>query len=208
MLDSLYVKVQESFHKSIASICRGANEARASHAKLQNFPQVATYSDPFITRSNPDLPLLSVVKTTGLHYGMRSSTCVFCFPYQTANKAETIAPLPFRRLNRTCDETNTGQHPHQPPTQIASVSRELPQGCEVTQCTLMWFHKNNGYEEMADCRERTRAVLTLAICSSTIQCLMDSTILWKGKITEQLIRKEVTLNPTGRKMCSFSDLHK
>lgn len=119
----------------------------------------------------------------------------FCFPYQTANKAETIASLPFRRLNRTCDETNTGQHPHQPPTQRASVSRELPQGCEVTQCTLMWFHKNNGYEEMANCRERTRAVLTLAICSSTIQCLMDSTILWKGKITEQLIRKEVTSKP-------------
>lgn len=31
------------------------------------------------------------------------------------SKAEMIAPLPFRQLNGTCDETNTGLHP-QPPT--------------------------------------------------------------------------------------------
>lgn len=62
-----------------------------------------------------------------------------------------IAPFPSRGLNGTCDETNTGLHPHQPPTQIATVSRELPQTHthSNTQCTLMWSHKNNDYGETA-----------------------------------------------------------
>ena len=36
-----------------------------------------------------------------------------------------FAPLPVKGLNGTCDETNTGLHPHQPAAQITTVSREL-----------------------------------------------------------------------------------
>lgn len=62
------------------------------------------------------------------------------------------APLPAKGLNGTCDETNTGLHPHQPLAQIATVSRELSQRHTHgnKQCTLTWYHKNNDYSEMAD----------------------------------------------------------
>lgn len=46
-----------------------------------------------------------------------------------------------KRLNGTCDEMSTGLHPHQPPTQRATVSRELPQRHTRwhTQCTPTCF---------------------------------------------------------------------
>lgn len=44
--------------------------------------------------------------------------------------------------------------------------------------------------------------VTFAICSSTIQCLMDSTMLWNREETEKLSNKEMiwTLKKAGRKM--------
>lgn len=74
----------------------------------------------------------------------------------------------FKGLNGTCDETTTGLHPHQPPTQIATVSRELPQrhtagdtvhtlSDMVTQEQWLWWGGRANY------RDRNQTVLILSL---------------------------------------------
>lgn len=52
------------------------------------------------------------------------------------------------------------------------------------------------------------SALTLAICSSTMQCLMDSTILWKNTQKQQESLKEQLPNAAGTKPLLCFYLHK
>lgn len=52
-------------------------------------------------------------------------------------------------------------------------------------------------------------VLTLAICSSTMQCLMDSTMLCKEKAEKEFSTPELTRKlKDGKGKCDEVDLHK
>lgn len=82
----------------------------------------------------------------------------------------------------TCDETNTGY------TLVYHRSREPHTHTDVREThTAVVSQMLMVKRQQTKVQQDVEHVFTLAICSRTIQCLMDSTMLWK----ESTLRKEV-----------------